>query len=287
MEVDEASPVTGGATRVVDVLSPAVITDRYRSAGVDVSDYFEGLREVEVRQCRDTGYRYYTPLSVAGRADFYERLYNPAQENWADPDYREWGEDYQYAFDRIASGEQLLDVGCGYGYFLRRAVTRCRAQGLDGNPHAVRRCRELGLEVDEGRLGSKTEEWAGRFDTVCAFQVLEHVVDVRGLLHDMLEVLKPTGRLILAVPNNEPYIRRYDSYSTWNLPPHHIGLWDLDSLDRMARHFGMRITDHNYSETSGRYVVEAYLHARRMAGVTTEIHKHSLVDKMKMAALMR
>ena len=47
----------------------------------------------------------------------------------------------------------------------------------------------------------------------------------------MLKCLKPGGRLIIGVPNNDSYIRRNKMYNkVLNMPPHHVGLWTLDSL---------------------------------------------------------
>lgn len=123
------------------------------------------------------------------------------------------------------------------------------------------------------------------FDTVCAFQVLEHVYDVRGFMTDLSALVKPGGRLIIAVPNNEPYIRRFNPYNAWNCPPHHVGLWNRASLEAMGRLFGLTPSEHQYCEVSGRWTVEAYLRARYMLGITQEIHEHSAGQKFKMLML--
>lgn len=280
------SPITGGTTTKVDSLDFAIIVSRYADAGVDVTRYYAGLDEVPIFRCTDTGYRFFHPRSLAGEADFYDQLYLPSDDGWIDPDYREWSEDYQFAFDRIDTGERLLDIGCGYGYFLRRAQVKADVQGLDGNPHAVERCRTLGLTADKGQIQDYADTWRNRFDTVCLFQVLEHIYDVRSFIDAACAVVKPGGRIIVAVPNNEPYIRRYDTYNTWNLPPHHIGLWNLPSLRKLACSCDLEFEEYDYSEVSGRWFVEAYLHAARLAGVTTTIHHHSPAELARMALRM-
>lgn len=282
---DERSPVTGGRTRRVDALSADVIVERYRAAGIKVDRYLAAGDEVEVRECLDTGYRYF-PAATAGEADFYEQLYDPDQADWQDPDYRHTSEDYDWALGRLGKDDELLDVGCGYGYFLEQARNICRVQGLDGNSHAVARCRAQGLEVELGSIESVADKWKGRFDVVTGFQILEHVADVRSFMTAMVAVVKPGGRLILAVPNNEPFIRRFDRYNTFNCPPHHVGLWNLSSLRAMAGRFGLELVDHAYSEVSGRPVVDAYLRARDNAGITSEIGAHSLAEKVRIAARM-
>lgn len=279
-----ASPVTGGAAEQVAGLDPGVIIARYAATGVDVQRYFEGVEQVKIFRCVDTGYRFYHPPEVAGEAAFYAELEHPDRRAYGDsePDYRHWGDDYEFALGRLEPGETVLDVGCGFGYFLERAREKAEVMGIDGSPHAQARCEAKGIPFRLGSIQDHAEDLEARFDTVCAFHVLEHVYDVGTFLRSIVRVIKPGGRLIVAVPNNMPFIRRFEVYNTMNLPPHHMGLWNTDSLERAAANFGLQTRETDYSETSGRWVVEAYLHAAYLMGVTTELHHHSAWDKAKM-----
>lgn len=279
------SPLTAAPCTRVDRLDAATIRARYRDAGVDVSRYVPASGTVDVYSCPDTGYRFFHPPSLAGEADFYEQLYDPATDGGGDRDYRSWSDDYQYAYERIVPGERLLDVGCGFGYFLRRAAERAEVVGIDGNKFAQAHCERLGLDVRLGYSSDYRDVFAGSFDTVTAFQILEHIYDVRGFLEDLTAMVKPGGRLIIAVPNNEPYLRRFDPYNTWNCPPHHVGLWNRGSLTRAAALIGLEPVEHDYCEVSGRWAVEAYLHARNMLSITEEIGQHGLGQKLAMLAL--
>src|SRR5215210_4844343 len=61
------SPVTGGATRVVDAFDVAAIIDRYRRDwNLDVADHFAGRTSIYLYQCEETGYRFFHPQSLAG-----------------------------------------------------------------------------------------------------------------------------------------------------------------------------------------------------------------------------
>lgn len=283
--VSVRSPLTGGVTTQVDAFDVGVINEAYKDSGLDVSEYFSGLREVAIRKCHDTGYRFAYPPSVAGEAGFYDDLYRP-EEGKEQRDYRRWSADYQFAFDRIIPGERLLDIGCGFGYFLGRAAEKADAQGVDGNPHAVEKCLARGLNVHFGSIQSFAVDHAESFDTVCFFQVLEHIYETGSFLSSALSVLKPGGRMILAVPNNEPFYRRYDKYSTWNLPPHHVGYWNKASLEAMGDHFGLTLVEHEYSDTSNRILVDAYLRAAYWMDVRSKLHEHSLTEKIKILAAM-
>jgi 2-polyprenyl-3-methyl-5-hydroxy-6-metoxy-1,4-benzoquinol methylase len=281
------SPLTGGPSTLSASLKPQVIIDRYAADGIDVARYFEGVGTVDIYRCSNSGFRFFHPPSLAGEADFYEQIYDPTSDHdIADPDYREWGEDYQYAFERIVPGEQLLDVGCGFGYFLRRAGDKADVTGVDGNKFAQARCKALGLKVHLGEIGDYRDRFCNAFDLVCCFQVLEHVYNVGPFIRDLVAAVRPGGRLIIAVPNNEPYLRRYDPYVAWNCPPHHVGLWNRQSLEAMALIFGLEVVEHQYCEVSGRWTVEAYLHARSLLRITEEIHDHNVKQKLMMAALL-
>ena len=279
------SPATGGRTSFDRHLDAATIIARYAAMGFDVASYFEGMTKVAILKCDDTGYRFFHPPSLAGEDAFYEHLDQISMSNSDDPGYRDWSDDYAYLFERLVPGERLLDVGCGKGAFLKRAADVCAASGIDGSSKAVAQAMASGLDVRLGRTSDFLDEYAGSFDTVCAFQVLEHIYDVADFMRELVAVAKPAGRIVIAVPNNEPFMRRFDPYLALNCPPHHIGLWDMESLERFGKHLDLKIVDHAYCETSGRWQVEAYLHARHLLGIKGEINTHGLGEKLAMLAL--
>ena len=174
---DIRSPVTGGPTSVADLFNARSIIERWNRQGFDVASYFDGLDTAQLRRCDDTGYRFFYPPSVAGEAEFYDMM-DPA--TFEDPDYRHWSDEFQFALDRIGADERVLDVGCGYGYFLERAVERASASGVEANVHAQRRAAAKGLNVLHGSAEDFAGELAGTFDVVCTFQTLEHIFEVRS-----------------------------------------------------------------------------------------------------------
>lgn len=97
----------------------------------------------------------------------------------------------------------LLDVGCGEGAFLEaagRAGFACT--GTEVSAAAVRIAKGRGLDVREGTLESSAFPDAS-FDAVTMWHVLEHLPDPFATLREVRRILKPGGRLLLAVPNLE------------------------------------------------------------------------------------
>jgi len=101
-----------------------------------------------------------------------------------------------------AGGKLLLDIGCGSGVFLHVARKHgFLAHGMDASAHAVEIAqRQYGLSVRKGEIGSLVWE-PYRFDLVTMFHVLEHLPDPRVGLRFAGRLLRPTGALVIQVPN--------------------------------------------------------------------------------------
>ena len=96
----------------------------------------------------------------------------------------------------ISPSQRILDIGCGDGYFLRRAPFRER-YGVD---------KRLGDDVEQGLPFD-----SDFFDCVTMLAVIEHISDTGRLLEEIHRVLKPSGQLVLTTPKKaaEALIRIY------------------------------------------------------------------------------
>ncbi|OYT69785.1 MAG: hypothetical protein CFK52_12985 [Chloracidobacterium sp. CP2_5A] len=228
------SPVVPGApARFVESLEAAPIIEGYqRDYGVDVADYFTGLSSVSVYACPVTGYRFYHPFTLAGREELYAQL---SRFEWYYVDRPEHALAERY----IRPGNRVLEVGCGRGLFLKRLAARgIAATGLDLNAAEVAQCRADGLDVRLETVESHAAAHPQAYDVACAFHVIEHIVDVRAFLAAMLDCLRPGGRLALAVPCSDAYyVHCLGRHFPLNAPPHHMGLWDRQSLRALTKPF--------------------------------------------------
>jgi SAM-dependent methyltransferase len=93
-------------------------------------------------------------------------------------------------------GKRLLDIGCGDGSFLLEArQVGWSVMGTELNPVMA---RELGLDVLED-ISLVADE--GAFDCITMWHTLEHMRDITSILKKIAGLLKPEGRLIVAVPD--------------------------------------------------------------------------------------
>jgi 2-polyprenyl-3-methyl-5-hydroxy-6-metoxy-1,4-benzoquinol methylase len=202
---------------------------------MDVSHFFAGLSELSLRRDPQTLVEYFTPSSTAGDGAFYAAL----QEQ---PGYylaEKW--EYTIVLAFLANTASLLEVGCGTGVFLQQylaAVGDRIAVGVELNRNAVRTARENGLNVRSDSLEDLAAAQERTFDAVCAFQVLEHVVDPLNFLASSSRLLKRGGILVIAVPNNASFFIGQDHGNILNMPPHHLIRWTPRSLSRALQSVG-------------------------------------------------
>jgi ubiquinone/menaquinone biosynthesis C-methylase UbiE len=152
-----------------------------------------------------------------------------------------WNEDYLELVARrlrLAEHAAVLDVGSGQGHWGQRLLRWCapgvQLSGVDGEPawvvHAAARAAELGwAERCSYRVG-RAEELpfaSGSFSLVTCQTLLMHVSDPRLVLREMLRVLRPGGRLLLAEPSNLASFFVADSVSRALTPAQLAGVCQL------------------------------------------------------------
>ena len=274
------SPITGtDQTVLTDTFDKDDIINLYRKQlDMDVSAYFSKGDQFYIYRCEQTGYRFYYPEGMDGDGQFYADL----QQRLGDGYYHDWKFENQMALDIVEPHHRVLDIGCGIGRFLERAKDKAaEVTGLELNQHAVNICRNNGLNVVNEMIGDHAGHKAEYYDVVCMFQVLEHIYDVRKFLEESLAVLKKGGKLVIGVPNNEPYFQGYDKYCTLNLPPHHMGLWNKGVFEKMAPGFNIKLQKTEY-DVKGSTRTYAYLKAKHHANIKTPAGLHTAAEKIRM-----
>ncbi|OLP18612.1 hypothetical protein BST81_10015 [Leptolyngbya sp. 'hensonii'] len=235
------SPLTGRTNILLETtLDCQKIIQAYQQDygdAIALAPYFSDLDQVKIYRCLDTGYRFYYPFELAADSDFYARLQTSGS-------YYSLRLEHQIATQFFRPSESVLEIGCGIGLFLQQLQQKgLICTGLELNQQAVQTACAQGLHVINQEIGEHAENHAESYDIVCFFQVLEHIPQVRPFIQAALAVLKPGGKLIVGVPNNNPFLFEHDCYHALNLPPHHMGLWDTQSLTSLQDVFNLQL-DH-------------------------------------------
>jgi 2-polyprenyl-3-methyl-5-hydroxy-6-metoxy-1,4-benzoquinol methylase len=149
----------------------------------------------------------------------------------------------------LRPGARVLDVGCGRGVHLAALADRgFEVHGFEVSGRASRGIdprAKLAIAPDLAQVG-----YPGRFfDQVILWHVLEHLRDPVGTLREVRRVLRPGGRLIVAVPNFGSLQARWAGPAWFHLdPPRHLYHFTVPVLRRLVETADFRIrSEHHFS----------------------------------------
>jgi len=139
---------------------------------------------------------------------------------------------------------KLLDIGCGYGFFLQEMKSRgWQVNGIEisqtGRKYAKNR---WDIEVFSEPLETLRFP-ENSFDVVTLFYVIEHVLEPLDLMKEVNRILKPKGLVILRWPHSTPIVRllgplsrKLDLYHT----PYHLYDFSPKTIGRLLNRTGFR-----------------------------------------------
>jgi 2-polyprenyl-3-methyl-5-hydroxy-6-metoxy-1,4-benzoquinol methylase len=134
------------------------------------------------------------------------------------------------------SQPNILDLGCGNGWFTERLAAFGTVTGTDLSVKAMQEAaaRSRGASFIGGDL-FEVDLPTAPFDLVVCQQVIAHVVDQPRLVERAASLLKPGGFFLVTTPNRFVMDRLGDL--GWDAtPPEHIEQWlDRKTLERLLR----------------------------------------------------
>ncbi len=131
----------------------------------------------------------------------------------------------------------LLDVGAGTGAFSNIMATNgWQVTSLEPDDTA----RKVAKDKYHLELQSPSDLYYlknNQFDAIAMWHVLEHVHDLQGYLNQFHDILKPNGKLVIAVPNYTSYDATYygSSWAAYDVPRHlyHFSPQSIDTLAKL------------------------------------------------------
>jgi len=120
----------------------------------------------------------------------------------------------------INNGKNILDYGCGVGYFLYNLKNKYNVFGIEPNKNA-RKIAEQKLGKNK-ILNSLSDVSDLSLDIVTLWHVFEHIEEQKEFLDNIHKKLKNKGKLIIAVPNYKSYDACYykEYWAAYDVPRH-------------------------------------------------------------------
>jgi SAM-dependent methyltransferase len=146
----------------------------------------------------------------------------------------------------------VADVGCGRGYglaILRRAATRC--YGLDLSPEFLGDLQIEQPDIPAVLASGDRLPFANQsFDTLVSFEVIEHIDDDLGFLHELRRTIRPGGTLIISTPNRIAA----SGTATQPLNKFHVREYILDDFHKLLQQVFPVVQLYGQSEGTSRRV---------------------------------
>lgn len=135
-----------------------------------------------------------------------ERFFAPGYINFLAAD---WLAKVPGLTEKLQKGAEVLDVGCGCGQStvaMAQAFPKSTITGVDYDDRSLDRARELAKERDVDnvelvRASADKLPKGKRYDLVCSFDCIHDMVNPKGALESIREVLADDGVYIWSEPN--------------------------------------------------------------------------------------
>lgn len=206
----------------------------WSGVGINLAgDYPEFKGGIRRYHCRHCGTGFFVP-STPGAPSLYDAL---SKHDWYYEAAR-WEHSRILGILERNGIQRCLEVGCGDGGFLVQIAEICPStRGIETNPRGNAACLRRGLDVTTALLDSFP---ANSQDAIVLVQVLEHIQDTVAFVQEAKRCLRPSGLLIVSVPNEDGVLGLQTS-NYLNMPPHHVTLLRKSSFNHLAAEHGFTI----------------------------------------------
>lgn len=220
---------------------------------MEVKDFFLTKEDFRIYQCDHCGLLFTAPRPSSEEIGRYYQSdnYYSHQENKKGfiPHVYETVKSFnikrkvQIALSGLEKG-RLLDIGCGVGDFLLYVKNAgWEITGIEPSNDAKKIAQErLGITLFDPSDSHSLPDHS--FDVITMWHVLEHVDDLKSQTSELKRLLKPGGRLIIALPNFQSFDSQYYNiyWAAWDVP-RHLNHFSSDVIRSIFTSLGMIFVD--------------------------------------------
>lgn len=158
---------------------------------------------------------------------------------------------------------KILDVGCAFGVIGALKGNPKNIFGIEHNPQLIRKAKincEKVYQIDLNFFKSSQIK-ESNFDLVFCGDVLEHLLDPKGVLKELISLLAADGLMIISLPNiaQLPYrlkllFGNFDYTETGVLDENHLHLYTYKTARKLIENTGLKIIDFYASGTAVSFI---------------------------------
>lgn len=156
----------------------------------------------------------------------------------------------------VGQCKRVLEIGCGPGSITKilQVQNRCTVTGLELDPDAILLATPYCDRVIQSDLN--TADWQGladelgKFETIVAADVLEHLYDPWNVLSSLKTLLREDGTIVISLPHAGHaviaacLVNGDFEYKEWGLLDRtHIRFFGLINIDQLFSQAGLKIID--------------------------------------------
>lgn len=143
---------------------------------------------------------------------------------------------------RTGEMESILEIGCGNGFFLERAQQMGIPRVLGFEPSSeclLRASPSIRPHIINGVFRPELVQ-GQRFDVICSFHVIDHLVNPRQTLNLLTRYMNVGGFMLLVCHDVEAWSARFLRTHSPIFDVEHICLFSRDTLSLLVQRSGLR-----------------------------------------------
>lgn len=218
---------------------------------LNLKDYFLTFEDFQILKCNSCGLLFTSPKPTQDCIGAYYQSENYLSHQDAKKSFtatlfnavkkRNTKLKYKVAVKNKNTGHHL-DIGCGIGDFL--FYTQEKGWDVSGIEVA-----DSARKIAEKKIGKQIllpdqilELGDQSFDLITMWHVLEHVADLHSQIENLYRLLKPNGRLVIALPNFKSWdAQHYKSYWAAYDVPRHLYHFDRETIVNVISNNSIRL----------------------------------------------
>jgi len=228
-------------------------------------------------KCNSCGLVFCEPIPSQQELNNYYKVY-AYENNYYSPITKQRYIELLKKFEQFRVTNNLLDVGCGNGFFLEVAKNHgWNVYGTEYSEKAIEILQEKRIKAFKGELNINNFK-PEMFDIITSFEVMEHINNPQEEIRKFNYLLRKEGGLYITTPNFNSVSRNLLKQK-WNIInfPEHLTYYSVKTLKQLLINNGF---EKKYSLTTG-FSISRYRQSKSIKELKTETTVKNIDENLR------